>query len=67
MCAEDATDHGYVFAIVEDEPDMQLLITMMLRRDGRLDLLGKAASASEALELLDRPEVRAESSTRRPA
>jgi CheY-like chemotaxis protein len=51
--------HAYVFAIVEDEPDMQLLISMMLRRDGRLDLLGQAASAVEALEMLDHPEVRA--------
>ena len=59
MGVDEGLDHGYVFAIVEDEPDMQVLITMMLRRDGRLDLLGHASSASEALAMLDKPDVRA--------
>lgn len=59
MGPDEVPDHAYVFAIVEDEPDMQVLISMLLRRDGRLDLLGQAASAAEALEMLDRPEVRA--------
>ena len=55
----DACEHGFVFAIVEDEPDMQVLIAMMLRRDGRLGLIGHASSATSALALLDRPDVRA--------
>jgi DNA-binding NarL/FixJ family response regulator len=42
-----------VFVVVEDEPDMRLLISMMLRKDPRLDLLGEASSAAEALAVLD--------------
>jgi DNA-binding NarL/FixJ family response regulator len=45
-----------VFVIVEDEPDMRLLIAMMLRRDSRLELVGEASSALEALRLLDTVE-----------
>jgi two-component system nitrate/nitrite response regulator NarL len=45
-----------VFVVVEDQPDMQLLIELQLRRDPRLELLGKAASAAEALALLDSVE-----------
>lgn len=59
MARDEVSPHGFVFAVIEDEPDMQVLISMMLRRDGRLDLLGRAASAEEALAMLDRPEVRA--------
>lgn len=40
------------FAIVEDEPDMRLLIRLALTRDGRLVPVGEAASAAEALDLL---------------
>jgi DNA-binding NarL/FixJ family response regulator len=46
-------DRVKVFAVVEDEPDMQLLIRTMLGKDPRLVLDGQAASADEALELLD--------------
>jgi DNA-binding NarL/FixJ family response regulator len=42
-----------VFVVVEDEPDMRALIALMLARDPRLELMGEAASAAEALELLD--------------
>ena len=42
-----------VFVVVEDEPDMRMLITMMLAKDPRLELLGEAASAAEALAVLD--------------
>ena len=42
-----------VFVVIEDEPDMRLLVRMMLTRDSRLEVLGEAASAREALELLD--------------
>jgi len=42
-----------VLVVVEDEPDMRMLISMMLGRDPRLELLGEAASAEEALEVLD--------------
>lgn len=40
------------FAIVEDEPDMRLLIRLALTRDGRLEPVGEAASAEEAFDLL---------------
>ena len=42
-----------VFVVVEDEPDMRLLIALALRRDPRLELVGEASSAGEALALLD--------------
>jgi DNA-binding NarL/FixJ family response regulator len=42
-----------VFVVVEDEPDMRMLVRMMLTRDPRLEVLGEAASAHEALALLD--------------
>lgn len=42
-----------VFVVVEDEPDMRMLISMMLSKDERLELLGEAASAEEALAMLD--------------
>lgn len=40
------------FAIVEDEPDMRLLIRLALTRDGRLQPVGEASSAAEAFDLL---------------
>jgi DNA-binding NarL/FixJ family response regulator len=45
-----------VFVVVEDEPDMRLLIAVTLSRDPRLELVGEAASAQEALDLLDSVE-----------
>lgn len=42
-----------VFVVVEDEPDMRLLISLQLGRDRRLELVGEAESAAAALELLD--------------
>ena len=42
-----------VLMVVEDEPDMRMLITMMLGRDPRLEMMGEAASADEAIALLD--------------
>ena len=42
-----------VFVVVEDEPDMRMLISMMLAKDDRLELLGEAASAEEALDVID--------------
>ena len=42
-----------VFVVVEDEPDMRALIGLMLRRDPRLQIVGEAASAEEALAILD--------------
>ena len=41
------------FTIVEDQPDMCLLIRLALTRDPRLRAAGEAASADEALALLD--------------
>lgn len=45
-----------VFTVVEDEPDMQLLINITVGRDRRLEQLGGAASAAEALAMLDSVE-----------
>jgi DNA-binding NarL/FixJ family response regulator len=45
-----------VFVVVEDEPDMRLLIKMVLRKDPRLELVGEAASAQEALAVLESAE-----------
>src|SRR5688500_2387217 len=42
-----------VFVVVEDEPDMRALIGLTLRRDPRLEVVGEAASAEEALAILD--------------
>lgn len=42
-----------VFVVVEDEPDMRALISLTLGRDRRLELVGEAASAEEALAVLD--------------
>ena len=41
------------FAIVEDEPDMRLLIRLALTRDDRLEPIGEAASAAEAFDLFE--------------
>jgi two-component system, NarL family, nitrate/nitrite response regulator NarL len=46
-------DRIKVFVVVEDEPDMRMLISMMLSKDERLELLGEAASAEEALTMLE--------------
>ena len=40
------------FAIVEDEPDMRLLIRLALTRDRRLRPVGEASSAAGAIDLL---------------
>ena len=48
-----STDKVKVLVVVEDEPDMRMLISMMLGRDPRLELMGEAASADEALAVLD--------------
>jgi DNA-binding NarL/FixJ family response regulator len=42
-----------VFVVVEDETDMRRLIEVVLGADPRLELVGSAASAAEALALLD--------------
>jgi DNA-binding NarL/FixJ family response regulator len=41
------------FAIVEDDPDMRLLIRLALTRDRRLRPVGEASSAAEAMALLE--------------
>ena len=47
------SDRVKVFVVVEDEPDMRALIGLTLGRDPRLELVGEAASAEEALAVLD--------------
>lgn len=49
-------DKVKVLVVVEDEPDMRMLISMMLGRDPRLEVMGEAASAEEALVVLDSVE-----------
>ena len=44
-------DRPTVLAIVEDEPDVRILVRVTLQRDQRLNILGEAASAEEALHL----------------
>ena len=44
------------FAIVEDEPDMRLLIRLALTRDERFRSVGEVASADAALDLLEQEE-----------
>jgi DNA-binding NarL/FixJ family response regulator len=46
-------DRVKVFVIIEDEPDMRALIGLLLGRDPRLELVGEASSAEEALAVLD--------------
>jgi len=41
-----------VLVVVEDEPDMRMVIGLMLRRDSRLEVVGEAASAAEALAIV---------------
>lgn len=40
-----------VLIIVEDEPDMRMVIRLTLMMDPRLEIVGEAESASEAIEL----------------
>jgi DNA-binding NarL/FixJ family response regulator len=40
-----------VLVTVEDEPDVRQMIRALLSRDPRLEILGEAASAEEAIEL----------------
>jgi len=41
-----------VLVVVEDEPDMRELIRITLAQDPRLEVVGEASSAVEALELV---------------
>lgn len=43
-----------VLAIVEDEPDVRMLVRLTLSRDPRLEILGEVTSAEEAIELAQR-------------
>lgn len=40
-----------ILVLVEDEPDMRLLVRMELESDPRLEIVGESASAEEAIEL----------------
>jgi two-component system, NarL family, nitrate/nitrite response regulator NarL len=40
-----------VLVIVEDEQDMRVLIRALLTRDSRLEIMGEATTAAEAVEL----------------
>ncbi len=40
-----------VLVIVEDEPDMRMMIRAILNADNRIEIVGEAASAAEAIEV----------------
>lgn len=40
-----------ILVIVEDELEMRRVVRLLLRRDDRLEILGEAATAAEAVEL----------------
>jgi DNA-binding NarL/FixJ family response regulator len=40
-----------ILVIVEDEPDMRMMIRAILSGDQRLEIVGEAASAAEAIEI----------------
>ena len=40
-----------ILVVVEDDADIRFLIKLTLRADGRLEILGEAATAAEAVEL----------------
>ena len=40
-----------VLVVVEDDPDMRVLLRALLEREPRLELVGEAATAEEAIEL----------------
>jgi DNA-binding NarL/FixJ family response regulator len=42
-----------VLAIVEDEPDLRVLIRLTIKRDSRFEVVGEAASAAGAIALLE--------------
>jgi len=46
-----STDHRRVLVVVEDEPDMVLLIHSKLFVDPRLEIVGDATTADQAIEL----------------
>jgi DNA-binding NarL/FixJ family response regulator len=45
-----------VLAIVEDDPDLRLLIRVTLEVEPEFEVAGEAASGDEALELLRKPQ-----------
>jgi DNA-binding NarL/FixJ family response regulator len=48
---ETEIDTVRVLVIVEDEPDMRLMIRAILTADRRIEIVGEAASAAEAIEV----------------
>jgi len=46
-------DDALSLLVVEDEPDMRLLIKAYLRREGRVRITGEAVSADQALKLVE--------------
>jgi DNA-binding NarL/FixJ family response regulator len=40
-----------ILVVVEDDADIRFLIKLILRADGRLEVLGEAATAADAVEL----------------
>lgn len=45
------SDKKRVLVVVEDDPDMRLLIRATLQREARLEISGEAADAATAIEL----------------
>lgn len=48
--AEQPSDKVRVLVIVEDEPDMRAMIRAILTVDPRIEVVGEAATAAEAIE-----------------
>lgn len=46
-------DRKKVLVVVEDEPDMRMLIKLTLLRDPRIELLGEAANAADAIAVAE--------------
>lgn len=44
------TDHVKILVIVEDEPDMRMMIRAILSSDKRIEVVGEAANSEEAIE-----------------
>lgn len=49
--SEETNQKKKVLVVVEDEPDIRLLIRMQLELDPRLEILGETGTAEEAIEL----------------
>lgn len=45
------TDSPKILVVIEDEPDVRMMIHVLLSADPRIEIVGEAARADEAIEL----------------